>query len=157
LHVKNITLVATWRKEVLDCKQLGGAEVLHRRIFCWTFRTDSEGFLPSAEWMGWSPFLRSLRKEAIWKESKPRFPLLSESSVPRTPLLADMVGSNYLFGENETPSDFFQLGRKGRAFMEVFGKSKMAQSKLLKSGGYPYLVLDVKFEVCLVYANGDVN
>ena len=62
----------------------------------------------------------------LWKESKPRFPLLSESSVPRTPLLVDMVGSNYLVGENETSSDFFQLGRKGRAFMEVFGKSKMA-------------------------------
>ena len=73
--LKKITLVATWRKEVLDCKQLGGAQILHRRIFCWTFRTDSEGFLSSAEWMGWSPFLRSLRKEAIYgKKASPGFP-----------------------------------------------------------------------------------
>ena len=43
--------------------------------FCWTFRTDSEGFLSSAEWMGWSPFLRSLRKEAIYgKKASPGFP-----------------------------------------------------------------------------------
>lgn len=41
--------------------------------------------------------------------------------------------------------------------MEALGKSKMAQSKLLKSGGYPYLALVVKFEVRLVHANRDVN
>lgn len=41
--------------------------------------------------------------------------------------------------------------------MEVFGKSKMAQSKLLKSRGCLYLVLDVKSEVRLAHANGDVN
>ena len=48
----------------------------------------------------------------LWKESRPRFPLLSESSVPRTPLLADMVGSNYLFGENETPFRFLSVREK---------------------------------------------
>lgn len=41
--------------------------------------------------------------------------------------------------------------------MEDFGKSKMAQSKLLESGGCPYLVLDAKSEVRLAHANGDVN
>lgn len=67
---------------VLDCEQLGGAKTLHRRIFYCTFRTDFEGFLSSVEWMGMEPFsAKSEEGGCLWKESKPRFPLLSESKV----------------------------------------------------------------------------
>lgn len=79
---RRLWLVPDCKWLVLDCEQLGGAKTLHRRIFYCTFRTDFEGFLSSVEWMGMEPFsAKSEEGGCLWKESKPRFPLLSESKV----------------------------------------------------------------------------